>query len=71
MIKAEVQILIIEDNEEHAMLLARLLESAGDRSFESHIAHSLEDGIHILKQEAMDLVLLDLTLRDSTGAATF
>ncbi len=71
MTKIEVQILIIEDNEEHATLLARLLESAGDRSFESHIAHSLAEGVHILRQQAMDLVLLDLSLPDSVGVATF
>ncbi len=71
MSKAEVQVLIIEDNEEHALLLERLLDSAGDRHFESHVANTLGDGIVILQREAIDVVLLDLSLPDSSGQATF
>ncbi len=69
--KVEVQVLIIEDNEEHALLLERLLESAGERYFRSHLAPTLADGLAILKNEAIDLVLLDLGLPDSDGQATF
>lgn len=67
----EIHVLIIEDNEEHAQLLDRLLASSGYPRFRATIVHTLADGVEKLRSGGVEMVLLDLTLPDSQGAPTF
>ena len=66
-----IRILLIEDNQEHAELLERLLGFSEFPKFSVAIAGTLADGLAKLEGGLEDLVLLDLKLPDSTGAGTF
>lgn len=59
-----MRILIIEDNEELCQSLSFQLKAEG---FETDICHNGEDGLHFIKQEAHDLVLLDRMLPQMNG----
>lgn len=67
----EIHVLIIEDNEEHAQLLEKLLGTSEYPHFRVSIAHAVADGVQKLKSDGVDMVLLDLTLPDCQGAPTF
>ncbi len=67
----EIHVLIIEDNEEHAQLLEKLLASSEYPRFRVSLAHTAADGVKKLKTGGVEMVLLDLSLPDSHGAATF
>ena len=67
----EIHVLIIEDNEEHAQLLEKLLGTSEYPYFRMSIAHTVADGVQKLKSDGVDMVLLDLTLPDCQGAPTF
>ncbi len=73
MAAATVQVLLIEDNEEHTQFLRQLLASApaGLADFELHTAADLAQGLERLKDGGIHLILLDLTLPDSDGLETF
>ena len=70
-IDAEVHVLIIEDNEEHAQLLEKLLASSEYPRFRVSIVHTLAAGLESLQSGSIEMVLLDLTLPDSQGTPTF
>jgi diguanylate cyclase (GGDEF)-like protein/PAS domain S-box-containing protein len=66
-----IQILLIEDNDEDALLLQEFLGIA--RSFFYHIFRSstLQEGIELFHKVKPDIILSDLTLPDSRGYDTF
>ena len=66
-----IRVLLIEDNQEHAELLERLLGFSEFPKFSVAIAGTLADGLAKLEGGLEDLVLLDLTLPDSAGVDTF
>jgi PAS domain S-box-containing protein len=66
-----IQLLLIEDNPGDARLLRRMLDSALDTGFELHTVSRLCDGYAFLRDHAVDAILLDLGLPDSTGLGTF
>ena len=66
-----IRVLLIEDNQEHAELLERLLGFSEFPKFSVAIAGTLADGLAKLEGGLEDLVLLDLTLPDSKGVSTF
>ncbi len=68
---AEIHVLIIEDNEEHAQLLERLLASSEYPRFRTSFVHTVADGLEKLSAGGIEMVLLDLSLPDSQGAPTF
>jgi diguanylate cyclase (GGDEF)-like protein len=65
-----VRILVVEDNPGDAALLRRYLRTA---SVAAEIAHveRLSDALELLRDQSPDIVLLDLSLPDSQGLATF
>ena len=64
-------VLLIEDNPGDARLVTEYLgERFGDEC-EVHGARTLADGLEALRHTPVDLVLLDLSLPDSTGLDTF
>ena len=66
-----IRLLIIEDNQEHAELLERLLGFSEFPKFAVAISGTLADGLKKLQGGLEDVVLLDLTLPDSKGVDTF
>jgi signal transduction histidine kinase len=70
-----IQTLLIEDNPGDARLIREMLRDAGrSTSFidvEVSVADRLSSGLEHLRARGADLVLLDLSLPDSSGLATF
>ncbi|MRV74442.1 response regulator [Duganella sp. FT92W] len=67
---APIRILLIEDNRGDALLFRHMLADAGALDWELAWARNLEEGIAHLRQDQVDLVLLDLGLPGSTGLET-
>lgn len=63
--------MLIEDNAEHAELLERLLGFSDYPKFTVTTGNTLAVGLKKLAAGTEDVVLLDLTLPDSTGVETF
>ena len=66
-----MNILLIEDNPEDARLIKEYLTPVDEGSFDVTVAERLDSGIELLRERSFDVVLLDLTLPDSAGLATF
>ena len=64
-------LLLIEDNSGDASLMRSHLAEVADTPFELHHARNLAEGLLLLRQHPIALVLLDLGLPDSQGLATF
>ncbi len=60
----QTRILVVEDEEEEAELLRRILD---DPSREFDVAPSADEAGGFLREEAPDLIILDLTLPDGDG----
>ncbi len=71
MTTAAVKILLVEDSPSDADVLQETLQQAGLDRFELTWVERLDDALARLSQEAFDVLLLDLSLPDSTGAETF
>lgn len=65
------KILLIEDNPGDARLVQEELSDVMDFFFDLTIAGMLSTGIEHIEANKTDLILLDLTLPDSTGIDTF
>ena len=65
-----LNILLVEDNPEDALLIREYLHSKGAR-FDVHVSERLDEGIEALARRPFHVVLLDLALPDSTGLETF
>ena len=65
-----LRVLIIEDNEPDARLIARQLEGEPDGTVGVTWASDLAEGITLLREEGADVVLTDLGLPDSEGLQT-
>jgi signal transduction histidine kinase len=66
-----IKVLLVEDNEEQARLLERLLLESNDPLFEAVSHGTLRSALDALEAHGFRLVLLDLFLPDSEGVATF
>ncbi len=65
------RVLLVEDNEADSRLVRELLAGVEDQAFEVHCAESLVAGLDALAHKEFDVALIDLTLPDSQGLATF
>ena len=65
-----IKVLLIEDNKGDARLIQEILSEATWRLFEIEIAERLSTGIDALSAATFDVVLLDLSLPDSSGLDT-
>lgn len=65
-----LHILLIEDNEGDARIIRELLRDADDIDFDYVLAETLHDAIDAVQTRSFDIVLLDLSLPDSTGIDT-
>jgi signal transduction histidine kinase len=66
-----VNVLLIEDNEDHVQFLRQLLATSELTTFELHTASSVALGVERLRDGGIQLILLDLSLPDSDGLETF
>jgi sigma-B regulation protein RsbU (phosphoserine phosphatase) len=66
-----VKVLLIEDNPGDARLIELMLAEAGSDYFQLERAERLAVGLHRLERDGIGVVLLDLSLPDSRGLATF
>jgi len=66
---SSLNILLIEDNPGDALLLKETLQESGV-PFELFHVEQLQDGVERAQRQVFDLVMLDLSLPDSTGTAT-
>jgi PAS domain S-box-containing protein len=68
--QADLQILVIEDNPGDFFLVNEYLEEAFPNATVLH-SDTLKKGIELLQREAIDVILLDLTLPDGMGINSF
>jgi len=66
-----ITVLLIEDSSTEALLIQRHLAARASPSFTLYHETTLGAGVARLKQSAVDIVVLDLTLPDSRGLETF
>jgi signal transduction histidine kinase len=66
-----IRVLLVEDNEEHAELLQRMLIDSDNPIFEVAKFSALRPALDALDLPGFQAVLLDLTLPDSEGIQTF
>ena len=66
-----IDILLIEDNPGDARLIIEYLSPSGDGIYNVTVAERLLSGSDLLRDKSFDVVLLDLSLPDSHGLATF
>src|SRR5690349_9800451 len=64
-------VLLIEDNPGDARLIQLMLQEAGDAAVRLARTDRLATGIELLALTPTDAILLDLSLPDSQGLATF
>ncbi|HEY4410748.1 MAG TPA: diguanylate cyclase [Acidimicrobiia bacterium] len=66
-----LSVLVVEDSRTDAELFASLLEQSAAARFEVTVVETLADGLDVLARRPPHVVLLDLTLPDSEGLATY
>jgi PAS domain S-box-containing protein len=65
-----IEVLLVEDSPSDAQLLCELLQGYPPQMFAIERAERLEEAIGLVAERTFDVVLLDLTLPDSTGLDT-
>ena len=65
-----INVLLVEDNPEDVDLVQEGLDAATEAQFEVHTACRLKEAHHQLAARQFDIVLLDLSLPDSSGLHT-
>jgi CheY-like chemotaxis protein len=68
--RPEINVLLIEDSLIHRRLIEKMLKSIGDEIFNIKCSDTLTGGISLLSKENIDVLLLDLTLPDSSERET-
>lgn len=66
-----LSILIIEDNPSDSFLIEQMLSSSELPIQKIHTAERLDEGIKLIQENSIDIVLSDLSLPDSFGLDTF
>jgi sigma-B regulation protein RsbU (phosphoserine phosphatase) len=66
-----IKLLLIEDNPDDAQFLRRALRASTGVRFELELATNLKEGLAALERGGMDIVLMDLTLPETSGMDTF
>lgn len=65
-----IRVLLVDDNPGDVILVQELLRDAIDLRFDYDTADNLAAALEILRNETIDVVLLDLSLPDAIGAET-
>jgi len=70
MVERNVRVLLVEDNPGDARLIQEFLSDAEVTSFQIEVVKRLSDSLEALSGRRFDVVLLDLSLPDSSGLET-
>ena len=70
-IQDTITVLLVEDSAADAGLITAHLSGRTDPRFNLHHATTLSDALERLRETVADIIVLDLTLPDSSGLATF
>ncbi len=65
-----IKVLLVEDNPGDSRLIKELLSDTSSSTFEIETTERLSDALTILRERRFDVILLDLSLPDSTGLET-
>ena len=65
-----IKVLLVEDNPGDSRLIKELLSDTSSSTFEIETTERLSDALTILPERRFDVILLDLSLPDSTGLET-
>ena len=71
MLEKPRRVLLVEDNPADSQLVRDMLSQVEDQTFEVFCAESMVAGLDALAHQEFDVALIDLTLPDSQGLATF
>ena len=71
MVKSKIKVLLVEDSPSDAKLIKHELGEDQGYSFEVIWVSRVDEAIAEFKRQQFDVTLLDLTLPDSDGLATF
>ena len=63
----EVKLLLVEDNPGDARLIQEMLTESGAARFNLHVVDHLAAALEYIRENSVDLILLDLSLPDSQG----
>src|SRR5262249_21120455 len=66
-----IQVLLVEDNEEHVQFLSMLFLSTSEPHYALRTAATLAEGLASITAQPPQVILLDLSLPDSSGLETF
>ncbi len=66
-----ISVLLIEDNPADIALIREMLKESQNTDFKLHNVQHLNEGLKYLKENWVDVLLLDLNLPDSHGLVTF
>ena len=66
-INKTIKVLLIEDNRADALLLKQFFVKLEKEQFELNQVRLLQEGLNYLKENDVDIILLDLSLPDSSG----
>jgi PAS domain S-box-containing protein len=66
-----IHVLLVEDNPDYALLLKEILDKSTQGQLRLEHAVCFHDAVQVLPREPFDAVLLDLTLPDKRGLATY
>jgi C4-dicarboxylate-specific signal transduction histidine kinase len=69
--KKHIEVLLIEDNPDHALLIREMLAEAKEVLFAIKSVDQLSHGLDCLAQKKYDVILTDLSLPDCWGLDTF
>jgi DNA-binding NtrC family response regulator len=69
--KKHIEVLLIEDNADHALLIREMLAEAKGGTFAIECVERLSHGLDCLIRKKYDVVLTDLSLPDCWGLDTF
>ncbi len=66
-----IRVLVVEDSPDYAAMLEEILTKSNEGEFNPVLVDSLSDALVHLQDDSFDLILMDLSLSDSKGKATF
>lgn len=70
-VNKSIKVLLIEDNDADARFISEMFKEIKTKKYETSHAKRLDEGLRLLDDDSFDVLLLDLSLPDSTGLETF
>jgi len=66
-----IKVLLVEDNDADARFISEMFKEIKTKKFELSHVKRLDEGLKLSDNDSYDVLLLDLSLPDSTGISTF